>query len=109
MRSLVASAYLYGMFLAPMTLPSTGPLAVSAFVIGGVAGSGALADSLAYFAAFALGFGWPLVVLPFRAAPLQRRATGFLTTYHRPIGIASGILLIGVAIFGAITELGNQA
>ena len=63
----------------------------------------------ARIAAFALGFGWPLVVLPFLAAPLQRRATGFLTTHHRPIGIASGILLISVAIFGAITELSNQA
>ena len=57
------------MFLAPMTLPCTGPLVVSAFVIGGVSGSDALVDSLVYFLFYALGFGWPLVVLPILAAP----------------------------------------
>ena len=78
LRSPTASAFLYGMFLAPMTLPCTGPLIVSAFVIGGVSGSRALADSLVYFVFFALGFGWPLVLLPLLAAPVQRRATAVL-------------------------------
>ena len=69
LRNPLATAYLYGMFLAPMTLPCTGPLVVSAFVIGGVSGSDALVDSLVYFLFYALGFGWPLVVLPILAAP----------------------------------------
>ena len=38
-RSPMASSYLYGMFLAPMTLPCTGPIIVSAFVLGGVSGA----------------------------------------------------------------------
>ena len=86
MRSPTGSAFLYGMLLAPMTLPCTGPLVVSAFVIGGVAGTGQLADSLVDFVAFALGFGWPLVVLPFLAVPVQRRATrwaGHPPPHHR--------------------------
>ncbi len=105
LRSPTATAYLYGMFLAPMTLPCTGPLIVSAFVIGGVGGAGVLADSLTYFAFFALGFGWPLVLLPLLAAPVQHRATRFLTSHHRAIGVLSGMLLIAIAILGYWTEI----
>ena len=104
-RSPTGSAFLYGMLLAPMTLPCTGPLVVSAFVIGGVAGTGQLADSLVYFVAFALGFGWPLVVLPFLAVPVQRRATRWLAIHHRTIGVVSGALLVAIAVFGWWTEL----
>lgn len=100
LRNPVASAYVYGMLLAPMTLPCTGPLIVSAFVIGGVSGTGALAESLLYFVWFAIGFGWPLVVLPLMAAPAQRSVTRWLTRHHRAISIVSGLLLIGIAVFG---------
>lgn len=90
LRSPSASADLYGMCLAPMTLPCTGPLIVSAFVIGEVSGTGALADSLLYCVCFALGFGWPLVLLPLLAAPVQQRATRFLSRHHRAISALSG-------------------
>ncbi len=95
-----AAAYAYGFFLAPMTLPCTGPLIISAFVVGGVAGTGALGESLLYFVWFSLGFGWPLVLLPLLAAPVQRRFTSALTRHHRRIGIASGALLVVVAVVG---------
>jgi cytochrome c-type biogenesis protein len=95
-----AAAYAYGFLLAPMTLPCTGPLIISAFVIGGVAGSGALGESLLYFVWFALGFGWPLVLLPLLAAPVQRRFTSVLTKHHRIIGLVSGVLLVIVAAIG---------
>ena len=104
-RSPTGSAFLYGMLLAPMTLPCTGPLVVSAFVIGGVAGTGQLVKSLGYFVAFALGFGWPLVVLPFLAEPVQRRATRWLAIHHHAIGVVSGALLVAIATFGWWTEL----
>lgn len=75
-RNPLASAYLYGVLLGPMTLPCTGPVVVSAFLLG--AGSAAaLTSSLLYFFAFGLGFGWPLVLLPFAALPLQRRGVGW--------------------------------
>jgi cytochrome c-type biogenesis protein len=103
LRRPAASAYVYGMMLAPMTLPCTGPLIVSAFVIGSVGGDRAMAEALLYFLVFALGFGWPLVVLPFFAVPFQRRATRALARYHRQIGVASGVLLVGIAVFGFLT------
>ena len=100
LRSPTASAYVYGMLLAPMTLPCTGPLVISAFVLGGVSGTTALADSLLYFVWFALGFGWPLVLLPLLAAPAQRHVTRFLATHHRAISVVSGLLLVGIAVLG---------
>ena len=105
-RSPMASSYLYGMFLAPMTLPCTGPIIVSAFVLGGVSGTGALLDQLAYFVAFALGFGWPLVLLPFLAVPLQRRLTRWMAAHHRAISIASGVLMLTIAAVGLRAEFG---
>lgn len=100
----LASAYLYGVLLGPMTLPCTGPVVVSAFLLG--AGSAAaLTSSLLYFFAFGLGFGWPLVLLPFAALPLQRRGVGWLTRNHTLLTRLSGVLLLGIGVFGAVTEL----
>lgn len=104
--SAVGSSYLYGMFLAPMTLPCTGPIVVSAFVLGGVSGTSALLDQLGYFVAFALGFGWPLVVLPFFAVPLQRRMTRWMAVHHRAISVASGVIMLAVAAIGLTAEFG---
>jgi cytochrome c-type biogenesis protein len=105
LRSPAATAFLYGMFLAPMTLPCTGPIVVSAFVVGSVSGSDALADSLVYFVFYALGFGWPLVVLPALAAPSQRQITRWLAVHHRIIEVLSGLLLMAIAVYGYWTEV----
>jgi cytochrome c-type biogenesis protein len=105
LRSPAATAFLYGMFLAPMTLPCTGPIVVSAFVIGSVSGSDALAESLAYFVFYAIGFGWPLVVLPVLAAPAQRQITRWLAVHHRSIEVLSGVLLMAIAVYGYWTEV----
>ncbi|MBM3677469.1 MAG: hypothetical protein FJW96_06240 [Actinobacteria bacterium] len=100
LRSTGATAYVYGMLLAPMTLPCTGPLVVSAFVIGSVSGTGALLDSLLYVAFFTAGFGWPLAVLPLLAVPVQRTVTVFLARRHRLVEVVSGLLLVGIAALG---------
>jgi cytochrome c-type biogenesis protein len=104
LRNAPLTAFVYGMFLAPMTLPCTGPIVVSAFVVGGVAGSGALSDSLTYFVAFALGFGWPLVALPLVALPLQRRAASALARHHRLLGVIAGLALIATALRGLYAD-----
>ena len=93
-------AFVYGLMLGPLTVPCTGPLVISAFVLGGVRGTGTLVDSLVYFFAFGLGFGWPLVVLPLLAASGQRTFTRLLTRYHRAVTVVSGLLLLGVAVAG---------
>ena len=100
LRNPAATAYVYGMLLAPLTLPCTGPLIVSAFVVGSVSGGGALIESLRYFLWFSLGFGWPLVLLPLLAAPKQQAITRFLGRHHRAIGALSGLLLVVIAGLG---------
>ncbi len=106
LKSSSGTAFVYGMMLGPLTLPCTGPLIISAFVLGGVGGNGALAESLAYFTAFGIGFGWPLVLLPLAAAPFQRRFTRSLAQHHQRIGVLSGVLLILVAAVGLWADFG---
>lgn len=104
LRNPYVTAYVYGLFFGPMTLPCTGPLLLSAFSLG-ISNVGA---GLAYFFFFGLGFGWPLVVLPILAMPFQRRIVGWLGKNHEMLNIASGVLLLAVGIFGILTELVPQ-
>jgi cytochrome c-type biogenesis protein len=104
LRHPAATAFAYGLLLGPMTLPCTGPIVVSAFLLG-AGNAAALAEGLAYFVAFGLGFGWPLVLLPWLAVPLQRRGIVWLTRHHQSLTRLSGTLLIGIGLFGAWTEM----
>lgn len=99
-----ASAFLYGGLLAPMTLPCTGPVIIGTFALG-VGSAAALGESLAYFLAFGLGFGWPLLVLPLAAMPLQRAITRWLAGNSQLLGRVAGAVLIAIAIFGVWTDL----
>lgn len=98
-------AYVYGLLLGPMTLPCAGPIVVSAFLLG--AGSAQqLGSSLAYFVAFGLGFGWPLVVLPLLAQPFQRQFTQWAVRHDRSLTAVSGALLVGIGVLGFVVEVG---
>ncbi len=104
LRNPIMAAYVYGLALGPMTLPCVGPIVLSAFLLG--AGSFTqLAGSLAYFLAFGLGFGWPLLLLPLLAQPFQRRFTKWTTRNYRGLTMASGALLVVIAVFGLTTEV----
>lgn len=98
------AAYVYGLLLGPMTLPCTGPLIVSAFVLG-TGSVASLVEGLAYFLAFGLGFGWPLVLLPLLAQTGQRSFTRWLTSNHDLLARASGLLLIAIGLFGFWVEV----
>ncbi|HLU08966.1 MAG TPA: cytochrome c biogenesis protein CcdA [Oceanobacillus sp.] len=104
LRNPYGMAYVYGLLFGPMTLPCTGPVITSAFLLG-ANDARALADGLIWFLAFGVGFGWPLVMLPLLALPLQRRLVGGLARYHQLLNRAAGILLIAVGVFGILTEL----
>jgi cytochrome c-type biogenesis protein len=104
LKNRLAGAYLYGILLGPMTLPCAGPIIVSAFIIGAGTFNG-LADALVYFLFFGLGFGWPLVLLPFLAMPFQRRFTGWMTQHAVRFAQVSGVLLIAIGLFGFYAEV----
>ncbi len=99
-----AVSFLYGGLLAPMTLPCTGTVIISAFVLG-MGSATALGTSLLYFLAFGLGFGWPLLVLPLVALPMQRGITRWLTGNERVLGRLAGALLLAIAAFGIWFDL----
>lgn len=104
LRNPYAAAYVYGLLLGPMTLPCAGPLVVSAFLLA--AGSAAnLLDGIVYFLFFGLGFGWPLVLLPFVALSLQRRFTGWMTGNYGLLTRLSGVLLIAIGVLGFFVDL----
>jgi len=104
MRSPFLTAYTYGLLLGPMTLPCTGPILITAFAVG-LDGGGSLGVEMAYVIAYGLGFGWPLVVLPFFAVEAQRRFTRALTTRHLLLTRLSGVLLIIIGLIGVYTEI----
>ena len=104
LRNPYLGAFVYGLLLGPMTLPCAGPLVISAFLLG--AGSVAqLADSLTYFLAFGLGFGWPLVLLPLVATPFQRHFTRWMTSHYRVLTRVSGLLLLVIGLFGLYADV----
>jgi len=97
-------AFTYGLLLGPMTLPCTGPLMISVFLLG--AGSVAnLASSLLYFLAFGIGFGWPLVLLPLLATPFQRGFTRWMSANYQLLTRFSGALLLAIGLFGIYVEV----
>lgn len=104
LRNPYLSAYAYGLLLAPMTLPCVGPIVLSAFLLG-AGGTRELADSLLYFLAFGLGFGWPLIVLPLLAQPFQRQFTKWTTGHYRLLTAASGVLLLAIGVAGFALEV----
>jgi cytochrome c-type biogenesis protein len=98
------TAFLYGLLLGPMTLPCTGPIIVSAFLLG--AGDPTnLIGHLLYFLSFGLGFGWPLVLLPLITLPLQQGMTRWLSQHHLLLNRLTGTLLIAIGVFGIGTEI----
>ena len=98
------AAFTYGLLLGPMTLPCTGPVVLSAFVLG-LSSPGFLLDGLAYFAVFGLGFGWPLVLIPVVAAGADRRFAGWFVRHHGALTRLSGWLLVAIGMFGLLYEV----
>ena len=103
LRNPYLGAYVYGLLLGPMTLPCTGPIILSAFLLGSNSAA-ELADGLLYFFFFGLGFGWPLVLLPFLATRFQKQLIGWTTKNYKLLTRASGTLLILIGLVGIYVE-----
>jgi cytochrome c-type biogenesis protein len=105
LKNPLATAYLYGVLLAPMTLPCTGPLLLAALARANTSvGAGAILGELVFFLAFGLGFGWPLVLLPIIAVPLQRRFISWMVQRSNLITRVAGGLLLAVGLYGVILD-----
>jgi len=104
LRNRRLSAYLYGLLLAPMTLPCTGPITLSAFLVG-VANASVLTEGLLYFLVFGVGFGWPLVVLPLLTFSISKSATSWLTYRYAIFTRCTGGLLLAIGTYGVWSEV----
>lgn len=104
LRNPYLGAYVYGLLLGPMTLPCAGPIILSAFLLG-TGSANELADGLLYFFFFGLGFGWPLVLLPFLATSFQRQLIGWTTKNYALLTRGAGVLLLFIGLFGIYVEV----
>jgi cytochrome c-type biogenesis protein len=96
-RNPFGQAYVYGVMLGPIALPCAGPFLAALLAVS--VGLGDAVLRLGTFLVFGLGFGLPLVVLSLLAGARQRAVVGWVTERHRPIEIASGVVLIAVALW----------
>ena len=95
----LANAFLYGLLYGPLALPCSGPLVVGIFALS--LNAAEVLNKLLVFLFFGLGFGLPLLVLSFAAGASQRWVTQQFARHTRLINIASGLLLIGIAVLDA--------
>ena len=97
------TAYVYGLALAPMTLPCTGPYLTAIFTLSAVSASLAI-EQLIFFLGFGLGFGWPLLLLPLLATGAQRNLTRALARRHTLLTRLAGALLLAIGLLGLLLD-----
>jgi cytochrome c-type biogenesis protein len=88
----IAGPFLYGLLFAPIALPCSGP-----FLIGIFVASLTLQDAvgqLAFFAAFGVGFGLPLLVIGMLGELRGRELARALVRWERPLQVVLGIALV---------------
>jgi cytochrome c-type biogenesis protein len=102
LRNPLLGSFLYGFLYGPMTLPCSGPTVIAAFA--STANAASVAEGILFVMAFGLGFGLPLVLLPFLADPVRKTVLTFMLKHHVLLSRLSGLLLIGIGIFGLIND-----
>ncbi len=96
-RAPVLTAFLYGLMYGPIALPCSGPLVVGIFLLSlGVAD---LVGKLAFFVAFGMGFGLPLLVISLFAS--AERTSRLLRTFARHERVVSRLAGSALALVGA--------
>ncbi|MEP7288411.1 MAG: cytochrome c biogenesis protein CcdA [Chloroflexota bacterium] len=102
LKNPILSSFLYGMLYGPMALPCSGALVVGAFA-NAVSVQSAL-DGIGYFVLFGLGFGFPLLVLPFLADPVRKWLIKWMLDHHILLAKIAGAILIVIGVAGLINE-----
>lgn len=97
------SAYVYGLLYGPIALPCSATFIVATFTLS--LGVGSFLEKLAFFLAFGLGFGLPLLAISLLAG--GRRAA-LLRAFTHHYGVASrlaGALLVAVGLWDLSVNL----
>jgi cytochrome c-type biogenesis protein len=100
---MVRSAYAYGLLYGPIALPCSAPLLVSLFGLS--LSFDSFIGALAFFMAFGLGFGLPLLAISLLAYSNQLSLVRFFARHRDVVARVAGAVLVAV---GAI-DLANNA
>jgi cytochrome c-type biogenesis protein len=96
-RGPLLSAYVYGLMYGPIAIPCSGPLLVAIFTLS--LGVTDFLGKLAFFLAFGLGFGVPLLVISLLASG---RSAALLRVFARNYGViarVAGVVLVAVGLY----------
>jgi cytochrome c-type biogenesis protein len=96
------NAYVYGLLYGPIALPCSGPLVVGIFTYSLT--SAEVISKLSIFFWFGIGFGLPLLLLSFLSGASQQWIVRFFARHSRIINIIGGLLLVGVGLYGLISN-----
>jgi len=96
------NAYVYGLLYGPIALPCSGPLVVGIFTYSLT--SAEVLSKLWIFLWFGIGLGLPLLLLSFLSGATQQWIVRFFARHSRVINIVGGLLLVGVGVYGLVTN-----
>ena len=99
----VAGPFLYGLLFAPIALPCSGPFLIGIFVASLTIDD--VMRQLAFFVAFGVGFGLPLLVLGLVGQVRARELARAMVRWERPLQLALGVILIVVGVWDLSVNL----
>ncbi len=91
------NAFAYGLLYGPIALPCSGPLVLSIFTLS--LGMPGFFQQLLFFLIFGLGFGLPLVILPFLVKARQDWLLSLISRNYSQISRVGGVILVTVGIW----------
>jgi cytochrome c-type biogenesis protein len=99
----LAGSFLYGLFFAPIALPCSGPFPIGIFVASLTIGD--TVRQLAFFTAFGVGFGLPLLALGLVGQVRARDLARALLRWERPLQVLLGLLLVAIGAWDLWSNL----
>lgn len=99
----MAGSFVYGLMFAPIALPCSGPFLIGIFVASLTIGDAA--RQLAFFGAFGVGFGLPLLALGLVGQARARDLASAVIRWERPLQLVMGVALVAVGAWDLSVNL----
>jgi cytochrome c-type biogenesis protein len=96
-RGPAVGALMYGLVFAPIAVPCSGPFLVAIFAFSLTIGD--VAEQLAFFGVFGIGFGLPLFLLGVIGQVRGRELARTLVRHERPMQLVLGAVLVAVGVW----------
>lgn len=99
----MAGSFMYGLMFAPIALPCSGPFLIGIFVASLTIGDAA--RQLAFFGAFGVGFGLPLLALGLVGQARARDLASAVIRWERPLQLVMGVALVAIGAWALWVNL----